>query len=295
MRRVIVCLVMTMVIMALVAGVVLAQPVIPPGSSPSPDPVPQPSSSTGPPSGNNKAADKKLNPVANGVSSVSSFLSQQYPSLAGLGGLLMGDLLSEWKATVNKAFCDTVILGGKDCWVSKICGLSPENAGGDGTLVSSQYNNGTYTYSFIAHIEGQRSEPATNVVNGVSETSYLYKITYAIKNPDKSEPNGYQLRFFYGGGSYDWFPSFQPFQKGAYIIRKGGNPVLAYSTRFYHSVCLIFQKPVEINGDSRQQVCNRIVMYGGGPTSVPTPAGGTTTTVEGGAAAGTPGTPGSGF
>ncbi len=243
------------------------------------------------------AADS--NKIANGAAKISEFLKQEYPGIAGLGGMLVGAVpaLADWKAAVDEAFCDTIILGGKSCWVQKICESSSDYPGGDGTLVDSQWGNNTLEITFYAHVEGQRSQPIVSVnPDGTTKTEYLYKITYSIRNPQKKENNAYQMRFFYPGGSYDWFPDWQPLPKGTAITATGGSAIVSYSTRMYTRVCLIFQKSVEVSGQSTLQVCNNIVQYGGGATPIAgAPEAGGAATSEQGAATGTPSTPGKGF
>lgn len=211
-------------------------------------------------------------------SRISEFMTNEYGSLAGLGGDLLGlvggEAYAEWKSAVDKAFCDTVILGGKSCWIAKICGSSPENAGGDGVLVGQKFTNDTLTMRFIAHVEGDRLQPAYNETGNAS-ASYLYRVTYAIRNPQRREPNAFQLRFFYDGGSYDWYPSWQLFNKGSYIKAIGANALVAYSNNYYTRVCLVFRDTVEVNGQPTRQVCNALVQYKGGATTpygAPAPA-----------------------
>ncbi len=224
------------------------------------------------------------------LNKVNEFLKQEYPGLAGLGGLLLGGALDDWKKTVDDAFCKTVVLGGPECRIQAICGISPKNAGGDGVLVSQKFDNSTLEIRFIAHVEGERS-PATVTPDGVA--LHLYKVTYAIRNPNRREPNAYQLRFFYEGGSFDWFPDFQPFTGGQYVKFIGDQAIVAYSTKLYTRVCLVFRDTVEVNGDPTRQVCNAFVEYTGGATARYGP--GTPTTVQGGAAAGPARAPGTGF
>jgi hypothetical protein len=223
---------------------------------------------------------------------ISEFMKNEYPNLASLGGMMLGDALADWKATVDKAFCDTVILGGKSCWIAKICESSPNNAGGDGVLIGQKYGNESF-YKFYAHIEGERMQPAVNVNATVQTSEYLYKVTYAVRNPNTDQPNAFQIRFFHEGGSYDWYPAFRPFSKGAYIQAIGTNAVVAYSTKYYTRVCIIFQESVEVSGTTTRQVCNNIVQYQGEPTT-PYPVANATTTAAG-AGAGAPTQPGAGF
>ena len=194
-------------------------------------------------------------------------MTQEYPGLASLGGLVLGDALADWKKTVDEAFCKTVILGGQQCQIALICndGKSPERAGGDGVLVNQGTANNQTFFKFVAHVEGERSGAT---VNG-STPQYLYKVTYAIRNPQKSEPNGYLIRFFFDGGSFDWFGQdiYQPFNKGQYIQAIGTQALVGYSERLYTRVCLVFQKTVEVSGQTTRQVCNTLVSYQGRETA----------------------------
>jgi hypothetical protein len=241
---------------------------------------------------NSKGAD--TNKIASGINKINDWLHQEYPGIAGLGGMLIGAVpaLQDWSNTVNTFFCDTIVLGGKDCWVQKICEASSDYPGGDGTLVDSKWGNNTLEITFYAHVEGQRSSPVESVnPDGTKKTEYLYKVTFAIRNPQKKDANAYQLRFFYPGGSYDWFPGWQPLHKGDYIVQSGAGALVAYSTKQYTLVCLVFQNSVEVNGQSTRQVCNTIAQYGGGPTAYP----GAAATAAQGAAAGPPAVAGQGF
>lgn len=276
------------------------------GESPAGVGVDVPASPDGKTAGNDGAAFKNperaadSNRIANGAAKISEFLKQEYPGIAGLGGMLVGAVpaLADWKAAVDEAFCDTIILGGKTCWVQKICESSSDYPGGDGILVDSKWGNNTLEITFYAHVEGQRSQPVISVnPDGTTKTEYLYKITYSIRNPQKKENNAYQLRFFYPGGSYDWFPNWQPLPKGTTISATGGSAIVSYSTRMYTRVCLVFQKSVEVNGQSTMQVCNTIVQYGGGATPIAgaPAAAGSSATSELGAEKGTPAEAGKGF
>ncbi|MEM4242791.1 MAG: hypothetical protein QXM31_02730, partial [Candidatus Woesearchaeota archaeon] len=52
---------------------------------------------------------------------------RQYAGLAGWSSLIFDeDFLDKWSTSVNKFFCDTIVLGGIDCWASRICGRYSE-------------------------------------------------------------------------------------------------------------------------------------------------------------------------
>ena len=87
-----------------------------------------------------------------------------------LFGLFMSDeSLAKWRNTVDNFFCSTVLFGGKDCWVSKICGEYTDKTY-DGSLIIETPGGMLDT---AAHVEGERQD-LLFVEEGVEKEEYLY-------------------------------------------------------------------------------------------------------------------------
>jgi len=189
---------------------------------------------------------------------------QQYRGLGAYGALFMGDdELNERRARVNRAFCSTILLGGSQCWAQKICESYSDLPTGGGIAFAVAPGG---SFQVVAHVEGIVSEAARYVEGKKGSGEYLYKVTYAISNPQKKDALSYNLEFS-GERTFLWFPQNQVVGKGKTDARTGSTAIVAYSKSVYNKVCLVFADPVVlVDGKSVKRVCNKIGVYAGGPT-----------------------------
>ncbi len=164
--------------------------------------------------------------------------------------------LEEWRDSVDEFMCDTVILGGSDCWTSTICGEWIDNRLGDsGVYVETP--DGMLTLA--AHIEGQKT-----VVESPEGTQYLYKVTYVVSNPDEEEL-GFNI-YFYGARTINLYSPDIILNEGNSSSRVGSSAIVQYSNYNYNKVCIEFSRKVDSAGDKVESLCNVITEYGGPAT-----------------------------
>ncbi len=193
----------------------------------------------------------------------------EYSGLGGLASLFISDQdLEKQRKAVEDAFCDTLLLGGTQCWSSTICGKETRFAPGSGTAVTETPRGAP---RIVAHIEGERS-PAAEFNNS---REYLYKVTYAL-SPTEEGDGHYNVVFRRADGSeYHWFTPEQTLSGSVSALATA--PILAYSFNDYRAVCLRFS-PGIITFDGREvsEICNTIVQQEGTPTRIeaPAPSGG---------------------
>jgi len=208
------------------------------------------------------AAARDANRAYHGFLSTFAKHYQQYSGLAGWSSLVFNEEdLQEWRDKVNDFFCKTIVLGGIDCWKSKICGkyydIQPAR---NGILYTSPVSGALRA---AAHIEGQRSLP----ISTPNETYWVYTITFSIANPEE-EGMSYNVRFGGSQRSVTWWPQAQPLGKGETASAIGASALMKLSRHDYTGVCLEFNPSIEAYGGKKiSSLCNSIVMHAGGATT----------------------------
>jgi hypothetical protein len=212
---------------------------------------------------------------------------EQYRGIGAFGSLFIGDdELNERRDKVNQAFCDTVVLGGQECWSSVMCSKYSDHVAGSGFLSAETPGQGLRG---VAHVEAEKT-----TTTGPNGTVYLYKITYKVNNPNDNIL-GYNLFFDYPEGRFTWFTTPQLIPKLQSDSRLGSAALVAYSERVYTQVCLGFTGRLDVgpatgslskhspfikaaSGAKVGQVCSPVVNAFGvaGPT-INIPSGAVTT------------------
>ncbi|MBI4450957.1 hypothetical protein HY642_03205 [Candidatus Woesearchaeota archaeon] len=212
-----------------------------------------------------------------------------YEQFAGLGSftsLFMDEEdLAKRREEVNKAFCDTILLGGTQCWASKLC-QKYSDIPSRGSLAYAETPGGLLTV--VGHIEAERAQPAYAYNDTRLIRDILYKVTFSVSNPNTESENAYNIRFE-GDKTFYWFGEDQILKPGGSDSRAGTAALVAYSRNVYSRVCIVFARSVQTFTGSRRTICNNIVQASGAPTLIGgAPSGGGTTTGGGRA-------PGQGF
>ncbi|MEM4254009.1 MAG: hypothetical protein QXR48_01325 [Candidatus Woesearchaeota archaeon] len=208
---------------------------------------------------------------------------QQFYGLAGWSSLIFDkEFLKKWKDKVNEIMCDTLHIGGTECWASQICGrytdITPSR---DGILYTPPAGGAPKA---TAHIEAQRSLPIITP----NATYWGYTVTFALTNPDEEKEMTYNV-VFGGERTASWWSTPQTLAKGGTTSAIGASALYKVSSTDYSEVCLVFDPEITSFGGKRvHKICNGIAQYAGGPTA---PYAVTTPTTEGPGAPATPGTP----
>gem|GEM_PF-5782198 len=189
------------------------------------------------------------------------------------GALFLGDeKLARRREEAADLFCtNTLVLGDKECWRSKICDsfyTSRDPPAGQSLLVAQTSIGG---YEPAASIQGEKSLPITYQEDGKTKTKYIYKITYFIANPIKGRILEYKVKLI---GKTKTFTSPGTTIDGATEEkfhsdeRLGNNPLFAESNNNYHAVCLTFSPSIRTTGLSRtkSEICAPLIQYEGAAT-----------------------------
>ncbi len=186
------------------------------------------------------------------------FYGTEYRGLSGFSSLFFDDdTLAKWHKTIEDSFCTTILLGGIDCWTSKICQKYDSATPGLGVVIG-QAPVGQEPVN-IAHIEAERSKPALleNGTTGVLTGEYLYKITYFVKNPDGKQSLTYNVVLY--PRSYSAFRPAKTIKAGETAGASGTGAIVKYSKNFYDKICLVFSPAIEgYQGETVKQVCNDV-------------------------------------
>ncbi len=199
---------------------------------------------------------------------------EAYNEFSGLGAyasLFITDKdLAKRRDEANELFCNTYILGGIDCYTSKLCQMSVDaNLGGLALITRTQGREIQAT----AHIEADKSLPITflNATTNTQTTQRLYRITYYLNNPTDNNLN-YNIIFKANDGNN--IRAFTPDKQlgpGSSTSQLRANAIVKYSNRDYTEVCLIFNPKIQrLTGGSVDRICNSITEYTGGATSITT-------------------------
>ncbi len=191
-----------------------------------------------------KAIQSALAPIIQGIAQFVHYYNL-YSGLAAYGSLfLTGDNWAEWRDKVEKAFCNTILLGGTKCWSSRICDIYLDSASGDNVLITTTPGGAIRA---VAHIEGEKSLPLEAVTeDGKSRTQWVYKVTYYIANTD--EKRNFNVKFKGPDRIALWYDPRDPkvhLNAGQVAGRTGANPILKVSRYDYKEVCLTFDPHIE--------------------------------------------------
>ncbi len=191
---------------------------------------------------------------------------QQYSGMSGWSALIWDEeYLQEWRDRVNDIMCKTIILGGVDCWASKICGkYSDIKPTRDGVLYSDA---GTGAPRAVAHIEGERSLPIVTP----GKTQWVYTITFSVTNPDEDKGLSYNVRFIGPKHSARWWTppvTNPPIDGGGTVSVTGASALQKLSSNDYTEVCLELSPSIKGWGGKKvSKLCNSIVQYSGPATA----------------------------
>ena len=201
---------------------------------------------------------------------------EDYIGINKYSALFFGeDWLAKRREMAAEYFCEkTLLLGGKQCWQSKICEhyyTSKEPPVGRSVLVAQ---TGIGGYEPAVSIQGERSLPITYKEGGKSKRRYVYKLTYFIANPHKRAMT-YHIKLI---GSGKEFTSPAMTIKRATedeffrVERLGNNPLISESDNYYHTVCLTFSPRMVaasgmlIGARRVSEICAPLISYEGAAT-----------------------------
>ncbi len=166
------------------------------------------------------------------------------------------ETLQKWRDKINHIMCEKTggLLGGKECWTSKICGrhadITPPRSG---VLFNAPVGGAPRP---VAHIEGQRSLPIVSH----NETRWIYTITFGLANPQKEKDMNYNVRFVGPRRTANWWSEGQLLKAGGSASAVGGGALIKLSSNEYTEVCLEFNPSITSFGGKRVgSVCNSIV------------------------------------
>ncbi len=188
----------------------------------------------------------------------------QTPGVGRFVGLFMDDdAFAEWREGVDKIFCETVLLGGADCWTSKLCSSYSDMEGKSYLNIQSPYG----MLELAAHIEGQRTSMIYGNETGI-QMEYIYKISAMARNPANSNK---EMKFnivLSGDRTIELYENDITLEEGNSFQRTGSAIIVQYSQHLYNKICIKFQDSIDAGGGRYfDEVCNKITEYTGGPMS----------------------------
>jgi len=172
--------------------------------------------------------------------------------------LLIGEEnLASWRRQVDDFFCSTILLGGKECWVSEICSVYIPRSQKSTLIIQTP----TGEYAPVAHVEGERqSLTFRDSDNTETRTEFLYKISLGVRNPEDS---GQDVKFnvLLKGPVSDWlWEKDEKVEEGAEFRKAGKDMALLYRNETFTQACLVFKDGiVDAEGKETSQLCNAIV------------------------------------
>ncbi|MBI4449065.1 hypothetical protein HY641_03500 [Candidatus Woesearchaeota archaeon] len=197
---------------------------------------------------------------------------EAYSEFQGLGAftsLFISDKdLQKRRDEANDLFCQSMLLGGSECWTSKLCEASADaNIGGLSLIARTPQQDPRAA----AHIEADVSLPISfiNDTTRQSQTLRLYRVTYYLNNP-RDVNMSYNLKFKQAGGvEYVAYGNGKSLAPGSSDSKLRVNAIIKYSDKQYTSVCLTFAPGIRrFGGGATSELCSPIVEYAGGPTSI---------------------------
>ena len=192
--------------------------------------------------------------------------------------------LAKRRQKVNDDFCKTIIAGGQQCWVSKVCEHHLDYPAGDSTVVARLPNGAPKA---VAHVEGERglsvningatveelrsvfgervimigsqvinlsatgsdAEALNNDLKVIANMAIrFYKITYSFTNPDDK---GRNLNVVFSGTDSGEQPITANFYDPELSVdpeatqtRIGSNPISFFSVNKYDNVCVVWSPSI---------------------------------------------------
>jgi hypothetical protein len=197
----------------------------------------------------------------------------QYSGLARFGSLFFTHEQDEqWREKVNQFFCDTILLGGTQCWTSRICSMGMHMTTHRNTLADRAPWR---EHRPLVSIQAEKSLP----IQTPDGTKYLYKITYSITNPYDTIKLDYAVEVRREDGSTYQLEPWKKLRPGMSATISEATPILRYGKSNYAEACLIFDPAIVDytgywHGKRRREMCAGIVQYQGDATRpYPTAAG----------------------
>ncbi len=183
----------------------------------------------------------------------------QFQGLSGLSNILLGEeTVDNWRRSIDESFGKFL---GKDYWQAMICESQYETP--QDSIMTIATPDGLP--HILAHAEGERTD-----VIGPNGTEYLYKITWAVNNPEQAnEELEFNVYLVNGNSRRPMYPQLFRLSPGDQEIRSGEDAIVQYSSNLYPEICINFEDPVDqfgSSGETRNTVCNAITGYEGGAT-----------------------------
>lgn len=212
----------------------------------------------------------------------------EFSGLGALSSLFISDSdLAKKRQEANDLFCSTLLLGGTQCWTSKLCQYSVDASPGGLGLVA---RGAAQQPIASAHIEADKSLPITytNLSSQQTVSMRLYRITYYLHNAGNTNLTWNMAFYATDGTEYFAFPNDQLLGEGETNKRMRTQAITQYSNKDYTKVCLYFDPPIKrFGGGEAKELCNDIKEYGGAATSMTQSTATTSSTSTSGTTAGT--------
>jgi len=183
----------------------------------------------------------------------------QFKGLSGLSNILLGEeTVDNWRRSIDESFGKFL---NKEYWQATICESQYETP--QESIMTIATPDGLP--HILAHAEGERTDIVSP--NG---TEYLYKITWAVNNPEQAnEELEFNVYLVNGNSRNPIYPQLFSISPGDKEIRSGEDAIVQYSNNVYNEICINFEDPVDQfgnDGETRSTVCNAITGYSGGAT-----------------------------
>lgn len=194
--------------------------------------------------------------------------NNEFEGLSGLTSSWWGeeDWYVDWVEGVQEFFCDTVVFGGIDCWVSEICQNDeiPADPDTSGYLMLTNGNVGAWIQAEKSAAEIPVECNSTGGCSSAYEcraglcydgdspaTMYMYKLTYYLANPEEEDVMYHTVCTDEAGSNCFWSmdpsspdASFSAIQPGQSMSFFGSTAFPLYSEENYAKFCLRFSPPI---------------------------------------------------
>ena len=194
----------------------------------------------------------------------------EFRGLSYISSIFIGDdELLKWRDNVDRAFATAYL--GTEYWSSAICDVKL-----DGEQVGVAYAETPSGIAQVgAHIEATRTQP---IVNTTGHTTYIYKITFSVRNGDFDKdpraPERMDINAIIKGDARNviLFKRDINISRGGTFGRTGTTAIVKESETLYSQVCLTFNKiplrwKIDREEDGKYILCNNIQESSGDPTS----------------------------